>query len=289
MKQKLAGIRPSQTVQPITRYIIYFVTNGYAQRPLVERWLLCYFYFMGNTAKAGVVLGIILTFGFALTAAAYGSHNQYSNRGNQGYGNHQGSGSNSGHGSSTGSGPTSGNGNGGTVGGSTPPTAPPVVTGNEVIITNAYTTAYGWPDNTPAGANTTIMGVSGTAGGTGTYASPITMATGFSLAGGKETDDYAAGTIFYDPNLRKYFVIGDTCGDGSSPQTESCHVSEIPGTIQLDMWIGGQGANSASVLACEDAVTRVGTLIENPPSNLAVVAGPVFNGTCATQYGDTVI
>lgn len=172
---------------------------------------------------------------------------------------------------------------------STAPVNPPAAGGSQIIITNAYTTAYGWPDNTPAGANTTIAGVSGTAGGAGTFANPITMATGFSLAGGKETDDYAAGTKFYDPNLRKYFVIGDTCGDGNSPQTESCHVSEIKGTVQLDMWIGGQSANSSSVLACEDAVTRVGTLIENPASTYVVVAGAVYSNGCSQQFGDTPV
>lgn len=172
---------------------------------------------------------------------------------------------------------------------STPP-PPPVAAGGQIIITNAYTTAYGWPDNTPAGAVTTIMGVNGTAGGTGTFASPITMATGFSLAGGKETDDYAAGTKFYDPNLRKYFVIGDTCGDGNSPQTESCHLSEIKGTVQLDMWVNGKGGNTQAVLNCEDSITRVGTLIENPTPNYAVVSGSIFqNGQCATQSGDTPI
>lgn len=170
-----------------------------------------------------------------------------------------------------------------------PATSTPTTTVGQIILKNVYTTAYGWPDNTPAGANTTIGGVSGTAGGTGTYASPVTLATGFSLIGGKEIDDYAAGTKFYDPNLRKYFAVGDTCGDGNSPQTEACHVSEIKGTIQLDMWVGGQGANSKSVLACEDAVTRVGTLVENPASNYAVVAGPVFGTSCSAQFGDTIV
>lgn len=172
-----------------------------------------------------------------------------------------------------------------------PPVTPPVVppTAGEIVIKNAYTTAYGWPDNTPAGNNTDVGGVSGHAGGTGTFADPITMATGFSLIGGKEVDDYAAGTKFYDPNLRKYFAIGDTCGDGKSPQTEACHVSEVKGTIQLDMWVGGQGLSKSGTRACEDAITRTGTLIENPASNYAVVAGPVYSGSCATQFGDTLV
>lgn len=173
-----------------------------------------------------------------------------------------------------------------------PPVVPP--TTGEIVIKNVYTTSYGWPDNTPAGTNTTIQGVSGKAGGDGTYANPITIATGYSLAGGKETDDYAAGTIFYDPNLRKYGIIGDTCGDGNSPQTEACHKSEIANTIQLDLWAGGTSANTTKasdpLTKCEDAITRTGTLIENPASNYAVVVGPIFNnGVCATQFGDTPI
>lgn len=170
------------------------------------------------------------------------------------------------------------------------PTTTPATSTGEIIIKNAYTTAYGWPDNTPPGANTTIQGVSGKAGGSGTFADPITMATGYTLSSGKETDDYAAGTKFYDPNLRKYFVIGDTCGDGNSPQTESCHKSEIAGTIQLDMWVGGQGLSNSGTLKCEDNITRVGTLIENPASNYAVVAGSIYSSTgCATQFGDAVV
>lgn len=233
--------------------------------------------------KPVFVLAVLLVmFSGALIASAHG-HNSNSNGQQNSYGNDRGH-------SSIHSGPGASDSGGGSVSAPpvTPPT-PPVVTGSQITITNAYTTAYGWPDNTPAGANTTIAGVSGTAGGAGTFANPITMATGFSLAGGKETDDYAAGTKFYDPNLRKYFVIGDTCGDGNSPQTEACHKSDIAGTVQLDMWVGGQGANTNSVLACEDAVTRVGTLIENPATNYTVVSGPVYNNGCAQQFGDTAV
>ena len=219
-----------------------------------------------------VVLALII---IALPASALAYHNQHSNRGQHHHGNPP---------------PV--------VTPPPPPVIPPPVVpppatpppnSGEIVLNNVYNTFYGWPDNTPAGAVTTIQGVNGTAGGTGTFTDPITMATGFSLAGGKETDDYAAGTKFYDPNLRKYFVIGDTCGDGSSPQTEPCHVSEIKGTIQLDSWVGGQGLSSSGTLACEDTLTRVGVLIENPKSTYAVVVGPVYNGTCATQYGDVIV
>ena len=36
------------------------------------------------------------------------------------------------------------------------------------------------------------------------------------------------------------------------------------------------------------SVIDVHEVIENPASN-AAVAGPVFNGSCATQYGDTIL
>lgn len=186
-----------------------------------------------------------------------------------------------------------------------PPVVPPVVTPpatGEIIIKNAYTTSYGYPDNTPGGTETHICvattcawdsAPAGTAGGDGTYANPITLAVGVSHIGGNEVDDYQAGTIFYDPNLRRYFKVGDICGDGNSPQNGACHKSEVAGTIQLDLWAGGSNANTTKasdpLTKCEDAITRTGTLIENPASNYLVVSGPVFNGTCAAQFGDVAV
>jgi hypothetical protein len=43
---------------------------------------------------------------------------------------------------------------------------------------------------------------------------PITLAAGHSIINGKDIGDYAYGTKFYVPNLRKYFTAADACGDG---------------------------------------------------------------------------
>lgn len=152
----------------------------------------------------------------------------------------------------------------------------------------AYTTAYGWPDNTPAGAAISDPVIHKTAGGTGTYADPITVAVGHSITGGQDILDYPAGTKFYVPNLRRYFIVEDTCGDGSSPQSGPCHTG-YQGHVWIDLWIGGQGLGSNGTLVCEDAITDLHLVIENPASNYAVVSGAVYNGTCSKQYGDSVV
>jgi hypothetical protein len=142
-------------------------------------------------------------------------------------------------------------------------------------FTNAFTTGYGWPDNSPAGNGTS--GPSGVAGGTGTYANPITLAVGYVGS----VPDFAYGTKFYVPNVRRYFVVGDTC--------QACHnLSAAPAgtSVWVDMWSGGNGSDNAGVLACEDSLTRNTTLIENPPANEPVVAGPLWSGTsCTAQFG----
>lgn len=157
-----------------------------------------------------------------------------------------------------------------------------------------YDTYYGWYDNTPPGAETHICpngtcawdsAPAGTAGGDGTYANPITMATGMSNTGGNEVDDFKKGTIFYSPTLKAYFVVNDTCGDGNSPQTKACHVitdSGVTGTkTQLDIWIDGKDAGSqAKSDACEEGLTGTQTLIQNPASNLPVVAGTLYDRLC---------
>ena len=155
-------------------------------------------------------------------------------------------------------------------------------------IANAYVTAYGWPDNTPAGCAVSNPVIHTCAGGVGTFADPITLAVG---ATGNNVLDYPAGTKFYIPNVRRYFIVEDECGDGPSPQSVGCHnLSQAPAStsIWVDMWAGGDGSNNAAVLACEDTITANHTIIVNPDANRAVVAGSLFNGTtgtCTAQFG----
>jgi chitinase len=165
-------------------------------------------------------------------------------------------------------------------------------------IDTAFTTGYTWFDNTPRGSSQISNPVlHRQAGGTGTYADPITLAVGHSLANGKDTLDYPAGTRFYMPRVRRYFVVEDACGDGQSPQNGPCHsLKTAPkgATTWLDMYVGGAGEDSQSaVQACADKVTAgthagLNTVVQNPGPNLPVVEGPLFqNGKCTDLYTPT--
>jgi hypothetical protein len=168
-----------------------------------------------------------------------------------------------------------------------PTTTPATSSGNEKTFT-AYITGYGWPDNTPPSATISNPVIHSIAGGTGTFSDPITIATGHSIISGKDILDYAAGTKFYIPALRRYFIVEDTCGDGNTPQDGPCHTG-YQGHVWLDAWVGGTSAQSSATLACEDTITDFHTIIENPASNYLVTAGPVFDGTCSSVYGETAL
>ena len=161
---------------------------------------------------------------------------------------------------------------------STPPATSTPPTSNETTI-SAYITGYGWPDNTPASAEISDGVIHSTASGTGTYTDPITVAVGHSIISGKDILDYPKGTKFYVPTFRKYFIVEDTCGDGNSPQNGPCHTG-YQGHVWLDVWVGGLGANVSSVLSCEEKITGIHTVIQNPASNYSVNSGPIFNGIC---------
>ncbi len=177
------------------------------------------------------------------------------------------------------------------------PAAPAVqASSSERIVTTAYTTAYTWYDNTPAGSAAISHPVlHKTAGGTGTYEDPITIAVGHSLATGQDVLDFPAGTRIYLPDVRRYFIVEDTCGDGRDPQGGPCHqgvnVHGTNSTIWIDMWIGGQSVNADAANACASKVTNVNTAVFNPASNYAVApgAGVIHDGKCDAGYGNTLV
>jgi hypothetical protein len=140
----------------------------------------------------------------------------------------------------------------------------------------AYLTAYAAGDNTPPNTNLTwISGRGGNAGGIGTYKNPITVAVGYV----GHRPDLPAGTKFYIPNLRRYFVVGDICG--------GCHGASSSGQLHVDLYAGNYWGSG--VLSCESAVSGRHTIIKNPARNYRVVAGSLYNGRrCTRQYGDTV-
>jgi hypothetical protein len=177
----------------------------------------------------------------------------------------------------------------------TTPATPATVTSSEKTIT-AYITGYAWPDNTPPGSAISNPVIHTDAGGTGTFLDPITVAVGHSYVNGKDVLDYKAGTKFYMPYLRKYFIAEDTCGDGATPQNGPCHRLDTPGNkapkgaeAWFDIWVGGVGSGQSVVLQCENAVTDLHTVIINPKSNYLVNPGAVFDTSCAQQFVDTII
>jgi LysM repeat protein len=180
-----------------------------------------------------------------------------------------------------------------------PPTAPAPAAPRETgtVISTAYTTGYGFWDNTPAGSPTISHPIiHKTAGGAGTWADPATIAVGHSLLGGTDRLDYAPGTRLYIPNLQKYFIVEDTCGDGATPQDGPCHTGAPAGTtVWFDVWIGGSTSSQAASDACNSTVTDTNgaahTVIVNPSvQTYKVTPGDVLSGgACRANYGNTPV
>lgn len=172
-----------------------------------------------------------------------------------------------------------------------PPVVIPPTTGE--VLTTVYDTYYGWPDNTPH--NSSILSTGGQASGDGTYANPLTAASGYIFVGGNPVLDYPYGTKLYVVNDRKYYVIGDECGDGPHPENEACHKDiDHPGVPQIDLWGGGVGSKYGTAAGkaaedCEAQHTRVNKIIINPAPNYAVAPGTIYTTGCSAQYGDTVV
>lgn len=166
-----------------------------------------------------------------------------------------------------------------------PVVVPPVQTPNPPVngekSFQAYLTGYSFWDNTPPGsADISNPVIHSKAGGTGTFNDPITIAVGHSIINGKDILDYPAGTKFYIPNLHRYAIVEDTCGDGNSPQNGPCHTGH-QGHPWLDIYVG-KGASKQASDACMDSITEVHTIIQNPIATYPVVTGDI-SATC-TQY-----
>ena len=102
----------------------------------------------------------------------------------------------------------------------------------------AFLTGYSYWDNTPPGSAAIARPViHKLAGGTGTYADPITLAVGHRIDRGRQTLDYPAGTRFYFPRIQKYAIVEDVCGDGPTPQNGPCFVGH-KGYPWLDIYVG---------------------------------------------------
>jgi hypothetical protein len=125
-------------------------------------------------------------------------------------------------------------------------------------------TWYGWFDNSPPGNGIAYPKLHQGAGGTGTYADPITFAS--------DTAEVAKGTVVYVPAFLKYFIMEDECvACVSDWQTSNKY--------HFDFWMNTNATcNEADSLSCEDKWTKDSTTVEiNPPSGRQVDTTPIFN------------
>lgn len=140
----------------------------------------------------------------------------------------------------------------------------------------AFMTLYGWADNSPPGpgiAHPTCLHAS--AGGTGTYADPVTFAT--------DVSESPWCQIIYVPYMQRYFIHEDECTECDRDWT-NLHL------YRFDMWAGGD-QNSRhrperrALLRCESTWTRAGsvtdpanpTVVVDPPPTLTVTTAPIFS------------
>ncbi|HEY4021113.1 MAG TPA: ricin-type beta-trefoil lectin domain protein [Pseudonocardiaceae bacterium] len=148
----------------------------------------------------------------------------------------------------------------------------------------AFITMYGWYDNTPPSASISYPTLHQTAGGTGTFADPITYAS--------DKSETPPGTKIYVPRVQKYFVMEDDCSEcdadwkGHGPDGG-------PNLWHFDLWLGGKGGNAISAIECEDALTnynpdntpKLESVIVNAPSGETVSSAPLFNTGNGNCYG----
>ena len=150
---------------------------------------------------------------------------------------------------------------------------------------NIYLTGYSYWDNTPPGsAEISKPVIHRKAGGKGTYSDPITIAVGHVIIGNRQTLDYKAGTRFYIPNLRKYVIVEDVCGDGRRPQDGPCHTGRN-GLPWLDIYVDGRRSPSGEATQCARRITSVQKIILNPARDYPVVSGPLTESGCQIFSG----
>ena len=155
--------------------------------------------------------------------------------------------------------------------------------------TNAlfYVTLYGFVDNSPPSAIISNPVIHSKAGGTGTFADPVTFAT--------DTREEKPGTIVYYSYLKKYFIMEDTCTECSKDWTGSNGDNPTPKRDghywRIDLWAGGNSSDlhnpgKQALLDSEDNLTQDngGQVTLNPASNLPVDTTPIFNTSTNACY-----
>lgn len=158
-------------------------------------------------------------------------------------------------------------GGGPTPPGPTPP-APPPAPGKSHNITS-FITSYGSKDNCPPGGAIAYPkgagGIHNEAGGTGTSADPI------SLASAKKA--IPVGSVVYIPRWKKYFIMEDDC--------EGCiYEWDDHKKYHVDLWVGTDAVPPAPnvLIPCENAITsQAETVTLDPPLDLPVDTTPLYD------------
>jgi hypothetical protein len=137
----------------------------------------------------------------------------------------------------------------------------------------AEVTFYAAADNDPPGSAEIAYPNSRhvVAGGTGTYADPLSLAT--------DPRELRPGVVVYYPPVQKYFVMEDDCA-------ECIDDWSAKRTPHVDLWMSGTA--DPAVQTCEAALTPDGldTIIVNPPADLPVDPKPLYaDGRCWPNTG----
>jgi 3D (Asp-Asp-Asp) domain-containing protein len=136
-------------------------------------------------------------------------------------------------------------------------TKPPTPQADAVPNASGPITFYAAADNDPAGSREIAFpGLHREAGGTGTFADPLTFAAAKGV--------FNPGTKIYVPDVQRYFILEDSCATCSGPH--------------IDLWTGP--AIDTGVIRCEESLTKSGArpYQVNPPAGLPVVAGDLYRG-----------
>ena len=138
----------------------------------------------------------------------------------------------------------------------------------------AFMTLYGYADNSPPGTVIAHPCIHSSAGGTGTYADPITFAT--------DVNELGWCQIIYVPYMQRYFIHEDECSE-CDRDWNAQHL------YRFDMWAGGDASSRhqperKALRLCESTWTRANsvsdpnnpTIVVDPPANLPVTPAPIF-------------
>jgi hypothetical protein len=146
-------------------------------------------------------------------------------------------------------------------------------------------TFYGWPDNDPPGNAIAYphsqfpSAIHESAGGTGTYVDPITMAS--------DPAEWPVGTKMYVPFLRKYVVMEDLCAQCVT-DWQQAHIYHI------DVWMNSNATSGQgpALRQCQNSWTQNAAVTEvNPPPDRMVDLRPLFDpatNTCLSPASGLV-